>query len=906
MWRIRFQQFRCWENLLIEAPVGGVTLIKGSSGIGKTTILQGITWCLYGNIRLVAPNHLEKAKTRVTIEFPYTLNNIPGILMIDRQKNPNRLLVTHVLQGQPGTTYEDKVGQALIDDLFGTHDIWLASCYIGQGCRNSFLTAPNTGKMELLNSIAFHEEDPTTFIERIDGVITETDIDYKAKLTVLTQNITTLQTMLAGVDTGKALSNEQVAELTRMIAVLDREQKRLQAEKTQREINSGMLEQLRRQLIQAQTTTVTAPIPNLALDGLLVKFGGICGTRDDVDVTMAQTTEWIALLQKRDTLEAEVKQFASLLLPYVNLDKTVQYTPADLQEAMTKEIAFRESQKLAQSLGVLYSEPVIKETIQRHQNTLAGQERLRLEQERGQLRDRINMMEMEQLQQATPLQFPDLTPQQIPIPDYTRYSTADHSVKIADWSKQQGALQSHIQHLQRGRDVLQCPQCKGSLRYQQGTLILAETAPSDLAELKMTQQQLEQVTAAIVKAQKEVQMLSMGETNARAEYERTVAFEQRRVEGLREKARQLELEKQRRELAGQSRAKQLLDLKADLSQRDAVLAVTPRLPGVDRLLSKGEVDQLHVLIGRLSSITIVSPPTVSSQAIQSYLKYQDLARQQAASVTKHQDYLVTLPALVAGESVRTLQTYIDKLREYEATIRHVNDERVRLERLCISLREQIIALEGRVGPDPTPDINRVATEIRAHQDAIRLSTEANNAIQYHARVIQEREQIVELNTTLGDLQTMRQFAVEAECRILQQVVDSINGSIQGVCSTLFDRDISIALSLFKTTKTTGNVKPVVNFSIAYQGGTYDNINQMSGGEGDRASLALTLAMNRLSSCPLLMLDESLASLDLNMKEAAIRTIRENTNNTVLVIVHDGIEGIFDGIIDCDGLRGGRY
>ncbi len=55
---------------------------------------------------------------------------------------------------------------------------------------------------------------------------------------------------------------------------------------------------------------------------------------------------------------------------------------------------------------------------------------------------------------------------------------------------------------------------------------------------------------------------------------------------------------------------------------------------------------------------------------------------------------------------------------------------------------------------------------------------------------------------------------------------------------------------------------------------------MSGGEGDRASLALTLALNRLSSCPLLMLDESIASLDLNMKEAAIRTIRENTNNTV--------------------------
>ena len=74
---------------------------------------------------------------------------------------------------------------------------------------------------------------------------------------------------------------------------------------------------------------------------------------------------------------------------------------------------------------------------------------------------------------------------------------------------------------------------------------------------------------------------------------------------------------------------------------------------------------------------------------------------------------------------------------------------------------------------------------------------------------------------------------------------------------------------------------------------------MSGGEGDRASLALTLALNRLSSCPILMLDESLASLDLTMKEAAIRTIRENTNTTVLVIMHDGIEGIYDATISID-------
>jgi DNA repair exonuclease SbcCD ATPase subunit len=134
------------------------------------------------------------------------------------------------------------------------------------------------------------------------------------------------------------------------------------------------------------------------------------------------------------------------------------------------------------------------------------------------------------------------------------------------------------------------------------------------------------------------------------------------------------------------------------------------------------------------------------------------------------------------------------------------------------------------------------------------------------------------------------------------VVDGINTSVNGICETLFDRNITITLGLFKTTKVSKNTKPSVNFTISYQGGKFDNINQMSGGEGDRASIALTLALNRLSACPLIMLDESLDSLDLDMKETTIQTIRETTEATVLVIDYGMPEGYFDRVIDVDLLK----
>ena len=903
MLRISLQQFRCWENLVIEAPIGGVTLIKGGSGYGKTTVFQAITWCLYGGVRLVHPNHLEKAKTRVTIEFPYTMNGVAGQLTIMRKKNSNQLLLSH-----GGNSYEDKVAQSIIDDLFGAYDIWLASCYIGQGCRNSFLTAPNAGKMEFLNSIAFHEEDPTSYIEKIDATITETDAEYKGKLAVFTNNVNAFQSLLTNTDTTKALSPEQVAAINTQIETVTRQRTTLQAEKAQRDVDIGMLANLQRQLDQANAAVVAVPKADDTLHALMMKYGGIFTNAEEVQFSINEIQEIIPKLQRRDQLESEMRRYDSLLLPYVNFKNADVpiYTTADYQEAVSKEIAFRDGQKLAQSLGVLYSENAINEAIQRHRDTLASQERLKLERERDALQMRIGMLEMEHVQQATPLQFPDLTPQEIPVPDYSKYATTALSEQLTELSKQHGALQAHIAHLQKGRDVLQCPQCKGSLRYQNGNLILAETGPANIDELTAAQQQLISINADIVRINRTIQSLSASEASDRSAYEQALALEQRRLNALKERAKQLELEKQRRDIANQARVKQILDLKEDLERCFALIAALGPIIGDHRILSNVEIEQTHSTIGRLSSISILGPPPVSSQQIQSYLTYQDLLAKSAIVISAHSEYLETISIAFKTESVRNLQTYIEQLRTYWARIREAAEERIRIERLRTSLETQIQTVTARIQLDPTSEIERINVEIAGLQQMLTLHALAQRAIQVHAQVTREREEVIALNNTLGDLQTLRQHAVETECRILQQVVDSMNASIQGVCGTLFDRDINIELNLFKTMKTTGNVKPVANFSISYQGGNFGNIDQLSGGEGDRASLALTLALNRLSSCPILMLDESLASLDLNMKEAAIRTIRENTNNTVLIIMHDGIEGVFSHVIPLEEFAQGRY
>jgi DNA repair exonuclease SbcCD ATPase subunit len=900
MLRVSLHQFRCWESLTIEIPLNGVTLIKGNSGAGKTTILQAIVWCLYGNIRLVAPNHIDKAKTRVIVELPYSLNGTSDILTINRQKNPGRLVLTH------GTnSYEDKVAQSLIDDLFGTYDIWLASCYIGQGCRNSFLTAPNTGKMEFLNNIAFHEEDPTTYIERIDAAITEADLEYKNKLAIFTNNLNSFQTLLSTTDTTKALTPEQIATTTRQIESLTQEQASLNAIKTQRDIQIAVLTNVQKQLTQANNTVITIPKADDTLTALNHQYGTLsCDTCIEVEACVKRVMDIIPMLQRRDDLVVETKKYEYQLVPYVNHDPSLHYTPDDYRNTVSRETTIRDTQRTVQNLGLLYSESHIRDTIQHHRNTLSSQERLKLEQQRDMLQNRITTLE--HIKPMPPLQFPEIIPQNIAMPDYSRYDTTTLSEELTELSKKHGAISAHIQHIQRGHDVIQCPQCKSSLRHQHNTLILADTEPVNLDELAAAKQQLSVIDASIVRTRQSIQSLKNDESRMRTSYETSIVEEQKRLNNLRERIKQLEFEQQRRDIAEQDRIKQIQDYRHQLEKLSESILLIPEVIGSYKVLTAIEIDQTHALIARLSNIHIISSPSVPSQQIESYLKYHDLLQQQATAIRTHQEYIETIPIAFRSESVRNVQVYLEKLRSYWSRIRESSEEQIRLNRLKISFEEQIRAITNQIGFDPQSEIELITTQIAQLQQNLVLSTAAHQAIQYHAQITREREEVVNLNTALSDLGTFRQYAVETECRILQQIVDSINVSIQSVCTSLFDRDISIALSLFKTLKTTKNVKPVVNFAISYQGGSFDNISQMSGGEGDRASLALTLALKRLSSCPLLMLDESLASLDLNMKEASIRTIRENLNETVLIVMHDGIEGVFQNVIDLDDIATGRY
>ncbi|MBW4536682.1 MAG: AAA family ATPase [Pleurocapsa minor HA4230-MV1] len=62
--KIHLQNWRCYENQIIEFDLDtdkNIWVIWGLNGYGKTSILEAVLWCLYGN-EIVSPKRLIKAK----------------------------------------------------------------------------------------------------------------------------------------------------------------------------------------------------------------------------------------------------------------------------------------------------------------------------------------------------------------------------------------------------------------------------------------------------------------------------------------------------------------------------------------------------------------------------------------------------------------------------------------------------------------------------------------------------------------------------------------------------------------------------------------------------------------------------------------------------------------------------
>jgi len=152
--KITLKNFRCYTDQTFDFGKDGIILLSGPSGKGKTSILTGIYFALFGVGNKIVS--YGKSTCCVTLEF----NNIE----ITRTKRPNRLVV----KDDKGE-YEDSSGQSIINSIFG--ETFKTTGYISQNALDSFIMMSPIEKLGFLEKFSFNDVNLTEIKKRCKDLI---------------------------------------------------------------------------------------------------------------------------------------------------------------------------------------------------------------------------------------------------------------------------------------------------------------------------------------------------------------------------------------------------------------------------------------------------------------------------------------------------------------------------------------------------------------------------------------------------------------------------------------------------------------------------------------------------------------------------------------------------------------
>ena len=170
--KIELKNFKCWNNNTFEIPDNGIVLLSAESGTGKSSLLDAITWVLFGNIK----STLSLGTTSGHVKLWY--DNV----YVYRSKRPNRLVVKF-----NNKEYEDDTAQYKIEEIFGEN--FEIVSYIKQDNMSSFSRLSPSDKTDFIEKALFQN----TNIKQMKSRTKELVKERETRLTELQSSLTTLE-----------------------------------------------------------------------------------------------------------------------------------------------------------------------------------------------------------------------------------------------------------------------------------------------------------------------------------------------------------------------------------------------------------------------------------------------------------------------------------------------------------------------------------------------------------------------------------------------------------------------------------------------------------------------------------------------------------------------------------------
>ncbi|SNW62917.1 DNA double-stranded break repair ATPase [Orpheovirus IHUMI-LCC2] len=778
---IELYGFRCHNHLIFRVHPGKITLLKGQTGIGKSTILLAVQWALYGKDRNVTNNQTTGTK-KMYVKLLLMIEGTP--LLIYRQKNPG------LIQIQYGNViYEDKTAQDMIDNMFYDKDIWKSCCYIEQRCRNHFLNLSNAERMDLIYKLTFDAgQDPMKYIEKIDSKVRDLSSKISSDKTVF--------------------EYEKRAYMSRYEAFIPKiNSVGIAAEKL---LSIEYYNSLQQELGNIRTSV--DGLRKLELDR-----SQLLGQKTQLEYMHNQKVIELTRIPSIDELDKRIES-------YIRKQEQKDYRDFIVHEEIISKypnIGSIDRNKNQTS----YYDMIRSNNIAKEQNIVLDSnlesKKMEMKSRRDEIRKKRDIFNGE-IYKLTAMQKQYVDACNLPEELRTKEGL---DLEVGKCRKKLEELNERVQIAKLCSQTITCPKCNTRLLFSTG--------------------QLKEYDGQVCTEDIHVLGKSISEYNNRLTY-----------------------------LMGSSGK---IDIIRDFEKvKDKIPEYQGQLQNLTNELTTLEKE--ISLYDGLKYVEYAIEPKVLDDYYMSRDGWRRWKEKKGDENGKEE-----------GADQKDDTVPIDTLRSWKAKRSSLETEIVdissKLNNIVIpeSYQKQISELEGK-GNILLYTLSLIP-EIKALEDKR----------YYLTKMVEDSK---ENENKLQRWYSLRNILIDSINASLEDIVESLNARLEEYCTMLFSVPITVRVSLYTITKTTNNVKPQISFHIHYKGAEFTSINDLSGGEGDRVSLALTLALFSFNKFPVLMMDESIFSLNEEVKEICIETLRHmvGDHRAVLNILHNDNNHLYDEVI----------
>ena len=921
--------FRCYEKATFEFTPGKITLISGPSGIGKSTILQAIYWGLYGSLRHAYHHAHKNEKYSVILEFKD--------FIIYRQGHPNLLRITL----SDGNKYEDKVAQQIIDHSYQSKEIWKSCSYLDQGGRCTLISASNAERMDLLNKLAFGTDTPDQYLEKIESAIKTEEVGYSQKETILQYECDQLTRKLQQKFLPKITpipENEinttklQISTLQSQTLTLEQQRSEQQRLQVKYDLVSSNLMKLKSEL-QSIPSSPPSAIENIGKT--ITDLHQRIEIRKQQDSFRSLKNEHISVCQQTESVIDQLNRCDQNWSSHI-------VNQNDLSQIQFQDSWYNYGIDMCQQYNMPYSKESVKQQITALQQQVTSQQKketyLQLKKELNDVQFQISQIEFELNKHC--VNWNDMNISENDLPDIQRQDSwynyginicqkynIDYNLNTINELKSKHVskerLQAHldlqsletqltncessdlkkiheseiynakqkISQLEATKDILTCPHCSKPVRYHDRSLHKADTFPVSNDEL--------------IKAQQHLQILQYGWNNE--QYRKNIQIRIDSLNKIRGNVDEinvyLKLENFDQMMQDLSNLQIVKKPKISYNQSQqiikyqklniAIMKIKNQLGLFDSSIENDNfnINEIQSIIQNLSGLTLVDRPKVDYLTAQLIIQHNELNNRKNKLESM-------LPKIEITEklTVEELNSMLIHKTQEQQKIDHNEHQRQQLIQSQLELEKQLTTIIL------IPNIEE------KYQNHLKTITELINKLNdskyiheihsQHLALTSKRESLIQQHTSLLGLRRLQSTAIEVECQHLQAAVNGINIILEQLLNRLFEIPITVELRLFKKLKTQKRIKPQINLSVLYRGVEYDSLNYLSGGEADRVSLALIMSLNQVSSSRFLLLDETMSSLDQELRNDCLNGVKEliGANQYAICINHEDTEGEYDSII----------